>query len=341
MNIQITERQKLILKAIVEEFVRTNEPVGSKTLTSDVEFNLNVSPATIRNEMVVLEDLGLIVKTHTSSGRVPSELGYKLYVQDILDNKADFVSFPLIDEIFEKELISREEAIKESVSVVSDITNYAAIVLGSASYKAKIKKIEFISLSPRHAVLVLVTDQGYVESKKIIIPEEIKSNEMEKMIKILNEVLYDTLISEIDLRIQEATSDDSFHTFLSYYDNFISALTRIFSDMVQDKYFLSGQSNILNLPEFQDIDKIKNILDVIETEEILKAITIANGGISVKIGEDNKITAMKDCTVITVPYELSEGKKGAIAIIGPTRMHYQKVIPLLEYIAKNIKKVVE
>ncbi len=337
----ISERQKIILKAIVEEFVRTNEPVGSKSLTNNEYFALNVSPATIRNEMAVLEEHGLIEKTHTSSGRVPSEKGYKLYVQLVMEDKHQVESFPLIDEIFEKELISREEAIKESISLVSEITNYATVVLGTSSYNAKIKKIQFVSLTERHAVILMVTDQGYVESKKIIVPEDVKSYEMERIVNILNQILYDCPISEIDKRIKEHLDQDNISAFLAYYDNFISALTRLFTDMAQDKFYLSGQSNILKQPEFQDVNKAKEILEVIENQEFLRAINVTNRGISVKIGGENKIHAMKDCTVITVPYELDDGKTGAIAVIGPTRMHYQKVIPLLEYIAKNIKKVVE
>lgn len=337
----ITERQKLILKAIVEEFVRTNEPVGSKTLTDEARFNLNVSPATIRNEMAVLEEQGLILKTHSSSGRIPSEEGYKLYVQGVLSEKEHVESFPLIDEIFEKNLISREEAIKESVALVSDITNYAAIVLGTASYNARIKKISFVSLTERHAVLLLVTDQGYVESKKILIPEDVRVSEMEKIINILNDILYDCPISKIDDRIKETLKHDDINAFVTYYEKFISALTRVFTEMVQDKFFMSGQSNILKQPEFQDINKARDILDVLENQEFIRAVSVSRNGISVKIGGENKIHAMKDCTVITVPYELDDGKTGAIAVIGPTRMHYQKVIPLLEYIAKNIKKVVD
>jgi len=337
----LSERQKVILKAIVEEYVRTNEPVGSKSLTNNEYFALNVSPATIRNDMAVLEELGLIEKTHTSSGRIPSEKGYKLYVQLVMEEKQHVDSFPLIDEIFEKDLISREEAIKESVSLVSEITNYAAVVLGTSSYNSKIKKIQFVSLTERHAVLIMVTDQGYVESKKIIIPEEIKAYEMERIVNVLNQILYDCPIAEIDKRIKDSLQNDNISAFLAYYDNFISALTRIFTEMAQDKYFLTGQSNILNFPEFQDVNKAKELLSVIENQEFLQSIQVRKNGITVKIGGDNEIHAMKDCTVITVPYELEDGKTGAIAVIGPTRMHYQKVIPLLEYIAKNIKKVVE
>lgn len=337
----ISERQKLVLKAIVEEYVKTNEPVGSKTLANSDFFSLKVSSATIRNDMATLEDLGLIIKTHTSSGRVPSEKGYRTYVKEILNNRESKVeSFPLIDEIFQKELISREEAIKESVALVSEITNYAAIVLGSSSYNAKIKKIQFVSLTDRRAVLLLVTDHGYVESKKIMIPEGIQVKEIERIVNVLNEILYDCPINKIDECIKENMDKDNVSSFLTYYDTFVSALTRVFREMVQDKFFLSGQSNILSQPEFQDVEKVKGLLDIIESQEILKVVSATDRGISVKIGTENVIHAMQDCTVITVPYYLDDGKSGAIAIIGPTRMQYHKVIPLLEYIAKNIKKVV-
>ena len=161
----------------------------------------------------------------------------------------------------------------------------------------------------------MVTDQGYVESKKIIVPEDVKSYEMERIVNILNQILYDCPISEIDKRIKEHLDQDNISAFLAYYDNFISALTRLFTDMAQDKFYLSGQSNILKQPEFQDVNKAKEILEVIENQEFLRAINVTNKGISVKIGGENKIHAMKDCTVITVPYELDDGKTGAIAVM--------------------------
>ncbi|HNZ50821.1 MAG TPA: heat-inducible transcriptional repressor HrcA [Bacilli bacterium] len=337
----LSTRQTMVLKAIVEEYVKTNEPVGSKTLTSRPEFALNVSPATIRNDMAELEQYGLILKTHTSSGRIPSEEGYRVYVQEILNKKTpEIKEFPLIDEIFERDLISREQAIKESMALVTELTNYAAVVLGAASYNAKIKNIQFISLTERYAVIMLVTDHGYVESKKIIVPEDISIRDIERTIDFLNDILFDCPISRIDEKIKQYLEDDNFNAYISYYDDLISALVRMFTEMVQDKYFLSGQSKILSQPEFQNIGKVQDLLTAIEQREIIKAVDMSERGISVRIGRDNQIQAMRDCTVITVPYELENGERGAIAVIGPTRMEYQKVIPLLEYIAKNIKKVI-
>lgn len=337
----ISQRKKMILKAIVEEYVKTNEPVGSKVLASRPEFCLNVSSATIRNDMMELEEDGLIMKEHLSSGRIPSEEGYRVYVQEILKNRhqEEEETFPMIDEIFEREAISREEAIKESVSLITDLTNYASIVMGATGYHARIKKLQFISLSEHHGVILMVTDKGYVESKKIIIPENVGARNMEKIVSVLNDILVDCPISEIESVLRESLNQYTIRDYFNYYDKLVGALIQTITDMAKDKYFLSGQSKILNQPEFQDISKARSLLQAIEEQDILKSISANENGITVKIGNDNVVKAMKDCTVITVPYEIADGEYGAIAIVGPTRMEYNKIIPLLEYIAKNIKKV--
>jgi heat-inducible transcriptional repressor len=337
----ISKRQELVLRAIVEEYVKTNEPVGSKSLVNNPNFDLNVSPATIRNDMSDLEDLGLIVKTHSSSGRVPSEAGYRTYVEILLkktNNKVE--DFPLIDEIFKRDFISREEAIKESMTLITELTNYASVVLGPQGLDSKIKKIQMVSLDNRHGVILLVTDQGYVESRKIFIPEGMNFSEIEKIVLLLNKVLYDCPISRIDEKINESLQDKSFGDYLDFYDDLISVFIRIFTEMAHDKVYLSGQNSILSQPEFQDVNRVKELLYVIESQEILKVVNATEQGVTVRIGNENTIKAMKDYTVISVPYELDDGKSGTIAVIGPTRMEYKKIIPLLEYIAKNIKKVI-
>ncbi len=336
----ITSRQKKILKAIIEEYVRTNEPVGSKFLASLPEFNY--SSATIRNDMAELENLGLLLKTHTSSGRVPSEEGYRVYVRDIIENnniRNDNDLFPLIDEIFERESFNKEHAVKKSMALVTDLTNYASVVLGGSAYNSKIKKLQLVSLNERLAVILMVTDQGYVESKKIIIPEEISVHDIEKVVNLLNDILYDCAISEIDSVLKNKFHEQELLKQVDYYDELVGILVRTFSDMVQDKYFLSGKTNILSQPEFHDVNRVKELLDVMERKEILKVINLSSNGITVKIGQENEIKAMEDCTIISVPFENDYGEKGAIAVIGPTRMEYHKVIPLLKYIASNIKKL--
>ena len=337
----LSNRQLLVLKAIVEEYVKTNEPVGSRAVCERPEFLNRVSSATIRNDMMRLEELNLLTKTHTSSGRVPSEEGYRTYVKMIINNDdLDYPdSYPLIDEIFNRNATSREQAIKESINLISDLTNYMGMALGKASYNARIKRLQFVPLGRSLAVVLMVTDHGYVESKKIIIPNNINQKDIDRVIGLLNDYLYNCPISEIDRVLKYKLSTDLINNNLDYYEELMSVFVRLFTEMARDKFFLAGQSNMLNHPEFQNVEKIHDLMDAIERQELVEVIKVSNNGITVRIGKENQIKAMQDCTVISVPYETENGDSGAIAIFGPTRMEYRKVIPLLEYIAKHIKNI--
>ena len=180
----LSTRQVLVLKAIVEEYVKTNEPVGSRTLSKREE--LAFSPATLRNDMADLEDMGYLEKTHTSSGRVPSTKGYHYYVETILKEKPlNEYSFPMIDEIFKRQDLSKEQAIHESMSLVSQLTNYASLVLGSSASSQRIKKLQFVGLQENFALIIMITDAGHVESKKIIVPEGLSFSEIEAVVNAL------------------------------------------------------------------------------------------------------------------------------------------------------------
>lgn len=334
----LSSRQKLVLMAIIEEYVRTTEPVGSKALTQRDE--LAFSSATLRNDMAELEEMGYLEKVHTSSGRVPSEAGYKIYVEEILKSKHQYPdNFPLIDEIFEREAIGKDEAIKESMMIVSELTNYASLVLGSSALDSKIRKLQFVALNDRHAIILMVTDKGHVESKRIIVPDSVSIHEIEKVVTVLNDILHDCPITEIDSKIKKGITNEDVLEFVKYHEDIINAFILAFSEMATDKYFMAGQSRMFTQPEFHDVEKVRELLDVIERKEILKVLAIGDNEISVRIGHENEIKAMQDCTVITIPYFSATGEKGAIAVFGPKRMEYQKVIPLLEYIARNMKKI--
>ena len=338
MHNLLTERQKRILKKIIEEYVKTIEPIGSKTITEDKEFLY--SSATIRNDMARLEELGLIEKEHISSGRVPTEAGYKMYVQLMMEDekkRETSYEFPLIDEIFERNRISREQAIQETMSLVSELTNYTSIVLGNSSEDAIIKKIQFVQIDYNLGVLLLVTNQGYVESKKIMIPDTIDIDDIDKVVTILNENLKDVSIHDIDRKLREAFTSGKIKDRIEYHDRILGVFVNTISKMVENEYFLSGQSNLMDYPEFKDVNKVRDIYRAMEEKEILRLIDLNKTGLTVKIGHDMEVKAMEDCTLITVPYSSKDGFKGAIAIVGPKRMQYSKVIPLLEYIANNMK----
>ena len=333
----LSNRQKLILKAIVEEYVKTNEPVGSKTISTWENFNF--SPATLRNDMAELEEMGYLEKTHTSSGRIPSVKGYHFYVEEVLKKKNDDYSFPMVDEIFRRNDLSREQAIKESMNLVSQLTNYASVVLGNAASSERIKKIQFVGLQGHYALILLITDSGHVESKKIIVPYELSMHEVEKVVNVLDEVLHNAYVGSISTDVLKQIKNEDIKEFLAYREDLVKAIIASFQEMNKNKFIFQGQTNFLHQPEFQDIDKIRELFDAIETKEILKVIDYDNDGITVRIGSENELKALRDCTVITVPYTSKNGDKGAISILGPTRMEYSKIIPLLEYIVKNINRI--
>ncbi len=335
----LSPRQQLVLSAIVEEYVKTNEPVGSLTLCKRPE--LNFSSATLRNEMAFLEEMGYLEKTHTSSGRIPSQKGYRLYVENvIMKKKNDEVNFPMIDRIFERPFITREEAITESVELVTELTNYATIALGKTAYNSRVKKLEFISLKENYAVILMVTDQGHVESKRIMVPYGLSVREIEKTINVLDRALHGCLVSDIKNHLLNDINNEELSEYISYHSELVDAFVKAFTDMVSDRYHISGKYNILAQPEFQDPAKVRAFLEAIERRDILRIVKSDSMGINIKIGQENEMKIMRDCSVITVPYETTSGSVGAITVFGPTRMEYDKVIPLLEYIAKNMKKIV-
>lgn len=333
----LSSRQELILKLIVDVYVKTAEPVGSRTLSKLVD----VSPATIRNEMADLEDLGYIEKTHSSSGRVPSDKGYHYYIEKLIHNQDDMSnSFNVIDELFSNTQMKREEAIQQAMNLLSQLTNYTTIALGHSAYGSKIKKIELVPLYESSCILLIVTNLGHVESKQIILPNGVDIEEFKRVIEIFNDILYDCPIAQVSEKIHYEISKEQISEILVYNKTIIDTFLEAFTKFTQSKYYLTGKNKMLYQPEFNDLDKVRQLLDFFEKNEIFRLVEdTTETGISVRIGKENSINAMQECTVITVPYDLSAKEKGTIAIVGPTRMEYQKVIPLIKYLAAHMSKL--
>ncbi len=334
----LSERQELVLKLIIEEYVKTAEPVGSRTLSKQME----VSPATIRNEMSDLEDLGYLEKTHTSSGRVPSEKGYRYYIESIIKNiEDDGDTFSEYDSLFENREVGRDEVIKEAINLLSQATNCTAIALGPNAYNSKVKKVQLIPLKETSALILVITNYGYVESKQITINETMEMSELVKVIDLLNELLVDTPISQVSEKLHYEIQRQKIKELLKYRETIVDSFIEAFSKFAQARYYLTGSSNMLYQPEFNDIHKLREFLNTIENNEIFKIVETDSDGISVKIGSENTVTAMQDCTVVSANYETQEGEHGTISLVGPTRMEYRKVIPLIRYIAKHLSKLYE
>ncbi len=332
----LKERQKLVLKLIVEIFVKTAEPVGSRNLSKHLSF----SPATIRNEMADLEELGFLEKTHSSSGRVPSEKGYHYYVETLMIEEPETdVDMTLIDSLFEQNM-ARDETIERAINLLSQLTNYTSIALGPSAQNSRVKKIELIPLYGDVSVLLVVTNLGHVESKNITLPSGTDTEELTGIIRILNDILFDVPISQVSNKLRYDINHEKIKELLTYNKQIIDAFLDAFTRFTQSKFYLSGQSNMLYQPEFKDLDRVRELMNFFEKNDILKLVEHeSNNGLTVRIGQENEIKAMKDCSVVMVPYQVNEGETGTIAVVGPTRMEYRKVIPLLQYLAKHLSKL--
>ncbi|MFH0767800.1 MAG: heat-inducible transcriptional repressor HrcA [Bacillota bacterium] len=333
----ITSRQKLILKAIIEAYVREAQPVGSKTLTQMPY--LKFSSATLRYDMAQLEELGYLEKTHTSSGRVPSELGYRYYVEHLVTRDQDVVdSFPLIDEIFRRNKIAKEHAVEEAIHLLSELTNYTALAVGPNSSQNTIKKIDFIPLTDHEAVVLIVTDQGHIQHQNITVPEEMNINELKDIIKTLDELLRNRFIDEASQILQAAFAKKEIASFIEYQTQLMHSFIHAFAKFAEENFYLSGVTNVFEQPEFHNVRHIKNFVEMLDRRDLIKLIG-DHEGLSIRFGSDLQLFPMENCTVISVPYRISETEHGTIAVVGPTRMEYSKVIPLVEYIASNVGKL--
>jgi len=337
----ITDRQRAILKAIVEEFVSTALPVGSRVLSKRTE--LSYSAATIRNEMADLEELGLIEKTHTSSGRVPSHQGYRFYVDNLVNRAGDDINREAgqLHELVTQKQIQREVAVKEALKILSSLTNYTSIHLGPSREKSIVQKIQFVPISESEAVLILITDGGHVENLTTKLPEGIGVKLMESIIKALDKLLTGVRVSEVQAKLSESF-ETQLYEYISYKEEILYTVLRLLTRSIESNNLtLSGKSNILKQPEFNDLNSVSTLYDMIEDDQIVSVIDNDDGKneLTVKIGTENEIKAMENCTLITVPYHISDGEQGKIALLGPTRMEYQKIIPLLEYVAKIMSDI--
>ncbi|KWW12506.1 MULTISPECIES: heat-inducible transcriptional repressor HrcA [Bacillaceae] len=331
----LTDRQLLILQVIIEDFIHSAQPVGSRSLSKKDE--ITFSSATIRNEMSDLEEMGFIEKTHTSSGRIPSEKGYRYYVDHLLSPQAPKKNeMKLLKSVFVERIYELEKIVQKSAKILSELTNYTAIVLGPKVNEHKLKKIQIIPLSAETAIAIIITDTGHVENRMISLPPSFDINEIEKMVNILNARLVDVPLVDLKDKIyKEVAVLLSRH--IQNYGSMVSVLADTLTDTNPEKIFFGGKTNMLRQPEFHDIAKVSTLLSMIEQEQgFYDLITQNPSGIHVRIGRENQNTVLDDCSLITATYSIGQEQVGTLAILGPTRMEYSRVISLLSFFSKDL-----
>lgn len=334
----LTDRQKLILKAIVEEYIETNEPVGSKVLT-DKPF-LKFSSATLRYDMQWLEENGYLEKQHTSSGRVPSQKGYSYYIENLI-TRDDTISniYHEFDDVFEDKSHSREETIKKVVDLLSKKTGYMAVLNGSSANYALVKKLEIVPLSNKQAVLLVITSAGVVENQLIDVPSYYKMDDLVRLISMFDNAMYDKPVYEIrDILTKEAMKP-RIRQLVDFRDDVLNFIIKCFSRFSNGDYFISGLSRMLEQPEFHEFGNMQRFVDMLDSNILPKILVETGKGLTIRIGDDNKNECLSSCSIISIPYYINDQAYGALAIVGPIRMKYRTVIPTLEYVAKCMQKL--
>ena len=328
------DRQNRLLKAIVESYIKNVKPVGSKSLCE----MFDCSSATIRNDMSYLEELGYLEKTHTSSGRIPSEKGYNYYVENLMKPKEitgeDLLKLQTI--LNNKDLVLTD-AINKCMEIISDITNYTSIVLGKSSEYNILKQISIIPIDQKRVVAVLVTNTGHVENKQVIIPDDISIKEVVKTCEIVNKSLTGTPLNEVLEKLEFEIKPEIAKTMAKYEElcSFFYDAFSDFQDKANDDVFFGGKTNILKQPEYNEPEKIKEIISKLENVELVKNIETDDKEIKVYIGNENNLDP--DTTVIKTSYNVN-GEVGTLAIIGPKRMEYDKVVTLLNFLKNYIER---
>lgn len=335
---ELDDRKIKILKAIIKTYLETGEPVGSRTISKYTD--LQLSSATIRNEMSDLEEMGYIIQPHTSAGRIPSDKGYRFYVDQIMQEKEQEVTE--VKALMIKRVDRVELILKKLAQLLANNTNYAAMISGPQYHRNKLKFIQLSQMDPHKLLVVTVVEGNLIRNKVVHVQEDISQEELLNLNIMLNSSLNGLTIDEINLgvisRLKEQAGAHS-----QVVDLVLSEVAAVIQSDEEDlQIYTSGATNIFKYPELSDGEKASQLISTLEQKEMLQELitdvnrTEEDNGIQVYIGEETPLQTMKDCSVVTANYELGEGIRGTIGIIGPKRMDYEKVLGTLRHLMRQI-----
>ena len=332
---EMDERKLRILQAIIDDYILTAVPVGSRTISK--KYDMGLSSATIRNEMSDLEELGYLDQPHVSAGRVPSAKAYRLYVDELLKRgRIPSANIDAVREHFQGRVQQMGDVIDHAAQVLSSLTHYTAVVLPPKGREPRIRTLQLVPVSAVSALVVIVTDSGIVRDTVIRISDQLDSDALYAISRMLTKELAGLTLGEAGARIPEISRR------MQRNEAVLSGVHQLLNDAGEKPVghvAVGGSSNMLSYPEYSDVEKARNFLSLMETRDKLAKI-IANQGemaFTVRIGPETGVPEMADCSIVTATYQSGGGRKGTIGIIGPTRMQYSKVVALMEYMSQVIE----
>ena len=324
----------MILQAIVRDYIDSAEPVGSRSLSR--KYDLGISPATIRNEMADLEELGLIKQPHTSAGRIPSDKGYRFYVDQlmIIKQKADKNRVKFRSELLRK-YNELEQLLQVTSKLLSDFTHYTSIVLAPQAKKSRLKHIRLARLDSENMLVIFVTNTGLIQNPVFRIPPELADEDLEIISNFLNHEFAGCPLEEIESRMAGELQEELYN-LNKKVKGVLPEVFKTLETMSDADLFLSGSTNIFNFPEFSDMAKARDFLALLEEKQVISQLITGNDGsrMNISIGSENQIQQVQDCSIVTASYEVDDRTVGWLSVIGPTRMDYSHVIDVLDQMSR-------
>ena len=334
----LTERKLKILQAIIADFVRTAEPVGSRTISRNYE--LGISPATFRNEMSDLEEMGYLTHPHTSSGRVPSEKAYRLYVNEMMGKKElseaekNMIAQQLYDNVTEL-----DNLIERAAHVLSEITNLTAFALSPGKELDKLRYVNLLPVDTRTVVLMIVSESGKVSNTTVQLDRPVNEETLRILAKNMTYNYSGKTLSEaLKMDIIKNFREDA-EAMAMFQNNVMPGFLRTLENMLNVNLYMDGLTNIFSIPEYSDIEKARSFFEVLDRKEEIRRKLIDRGdGMIITIGGENEDADLSDCSVVTATYHVDGRLVGKLGVIGPTRMKYDEVTSVVEFLTDNISK---
>ena len=335
----LTDRKLLILQAIIDDYILTGIPVGSRTLSK--RDDINFSSATIRNEMADLEEEGYLEQPHTSAGRLPSDKAYRLYVDTLMrTSHLSENEIRYIRGYFSNKMGEIESAINNTAKVLSDITNLTSVVMAPQISKVKLSRIQLVKLSGHRALLVIVFNTGHLKDVMIHVPEDMDSSYLDMISNMISERVRGLTLPQAMIEINKIMNGDM-AVHKQFIENILTAVRSKSAEQAGNQIILGGTQNIFNHPEYRDVDKARNFLKLMETKEPLYNMLSRSTDMefTIRIGKENEIDELKDMSVITATYRVGDTNLGSFGVIGPTRMDYARVLSVMNLVGASINEL--
>lgn len=336
---QLKDREKAILRFVIHQFILTANPVGSRNISK--KYDIGLSPASIRNIMADLEELGFLDHPHTSAGRTPTDKGYRVYVDSLMDPpRLDTGIKKIIENNINRAQNETEELLKITSGILSDLTNQLALVTYPKFEKAVLEKIQIVQLSSTRILVVVTVNSGLIRTITLEIDAEINSEMIITIQQFLNERLAGLTFSEIRKTFEERVKNLETENFRPIIRVFLDSVDKIFTDVGSEKAIISGTKNILKHPEFENHDQFQSVIELIENKDVIIHIFDKNqsdkdNNVSIKIGGENEDEKFSDYSMITKEYKVGD-LHGTLGIMGPKRMDYSKIVAAVVYIAEQL-----